>query len=290
MKHIILLFTSLLVISACVQNNPDPSWLEVTEWTLESNAINVDNEGELTHNFTDAWVFIDNKFIGVFEVPFKVPVLVSGNSQITLYPTIRNNGISATKKIYPFAEPFIIQGDLVQNETLTINPVTRYKDNTTITLWDFEDPANDGIDETPESNATLFVSTDPMILGPNNGNGVGQVNFDATNNRWQATNSQDLIGIPQQSAEVYLEVEYYNTLQIITGVLAIEPGTVTNNVNVQINAQDANDIEWKKIYLDLKTIVSGSVNAQAFRMTYDALLPDSLASAQINLDNIKLVY
>lgn len=283
----IFVITSFLLLG-CVKNNPDPSWLEVTEWTLQNNAINVNNEGELTHDFSDAWVFVNDRFIGVFEVPFRVPLLVSGDSKITLYPTIKNNGIAATKKIYPFVEPMILQAELVQNETLTINPVTYYKDQTIISLWDFEDPANDGMDETPQSSATLFVSTDPSILGANNGNGVGQVNFDQVNNRWQATCSDQYV-LPKSGAEVYVEIDYYNTLDLVTGVLAIEPGTVQNNVNVQINDQDPATIEWKKIYLDIKTIVSGSLNANAYQLTYDALLPDSLSSAQINLDNIKLV-
>lgn len=289
-KLVIYLFAGLL-FAGCVRNNPDPSWLEVNEWTLLSNPSLIDSQGELNHSITDAWVFIDNRFIGVFEVPFKIPLLESGtNMEITLYPTIRNNGISATKKIYPFYEPLIIQGDLVQNQTLTINPTTYYRDNCDITLWEFEDDANDGIEETVNSPATLFVDNDPAILGPYNGGGFGQVNFDATNNRWQATTAGLMTDIPQQGAEVYMEIDYYNTLDIVTGVVAHNNSTASGNVNVQINDQDPSTIQWKKIYCDLKTIVSGSIDANGFQLSFDALLPDSLSSAQINIDNIKLVH
>jgi len=290
MKKFVFFLCSVLLLAGCVRNNPDPSWLEVTEWTLESNPNLINTQGELNHAITDAWVFVDSRFIGVFEVPFRVPLLESGNKEITIYPTIRNNGISATKKIYPFYEPYIIQADLVQNQTLTINPTTFYKSNCSITLWEFEDQANDGIDETSISNATLFVDNDPSILGANNGAGFGQVNFDATNNRWQATNSGPLLNLPQQGAEVYMEIDYYNTLDLVTGVVAHDNTTAQGNINVQINDQDPTDIRWKKIYCDLKTIVSGSVNANGFQISFDALLPDSLSSAQINIDNIKVVH
>ena len=134
-KLTLFLFVSLL-FAGCVKNNPDPSWLEVNEWTLENN-ISI-TEGELVHDFSDAWVYVDDKLIGVFEVPFKIPLLLSGNSKITLYPTVRNNGISATKKIYPFVEPYIIEANLVQNQTLTINPTTKYYSQTTFRIWDLK--------------------------------------------------------------------------------------------------------------------------------------------------------
>ncbi|PWL27121.1 MAG: hypothetical protein DCO96_12345 [Fluviicola sp. XM-24bin1] len=290
MKKLALIAIVATILAGCVRNNPDPAWLEVTEWTFESNAIGVvGDEGILTHNFTDAWVFIDNKFIGVFEVPFKIPVLVSGESEIKLYPTIRNNGISATKKIYPYADPYIISANLVQNQTLTVNPVTRYKDNTTIRLWDFDDPGNLQIEAGQNSNTTLIFDNDPMVMTSINGSGYGHVNFTNSMNQWQAT-SLELSDVPQQQAEVYLEIDYYNTVPIVTGVIAVEPSAVTGNVNVQINSQDEAEIEWKKIYLDLKTIVSGYPNAYAYRLSFDAILPDSLQTGYINIDNMKLVH
>lgn len=290
MKKLALIAIVATILAGCVRNNPDPAWLEVTEWTFESNAIGVvGDEGILTHNFTDAWVFIDNKFIGVFEVPFKIPVLVSGESEIKLYPTIRNNGISATKKIYPYADPYIISANLVQNQTLTVNPVTRYKDNTIIRLWDFDDPGNLQIEAGQNSNTTLIFDNDPMVMTSINGSGYGHVNFTNSMNQWQAT-SLELSDVPQQQAEVYLEIDYYNTVPIVTGVIAVEPSAVTGNVNVQINSQDEAEIEWKKIYLDLKTIVSGYPNAYAYRLSFDAILPDSLQTGYINIDNMKLVH
>ena len=42
---------------------------------------------------------------GIFEVPFKIPILKSGSVSIKVYPVVKNNGISATKKIYPFLTP-----------------------------------------------------------------------------------------------------------------------------------------------------------------------------------------
>lgn len=288
MKKLLLFAVIGLLASSCVKNNPDPSWLEVTEWTLEANGLN-NVEGELTHNFTDAWVYVDNKLIGVFEVPFKIPLLLSGNSEIKLYPTVHNNGISATKKIYPFVEPYIIDAELVKNQTLTINPVTKYYTQTQFQIWDFEDGGNIGFEETPQSLAHISQSNDPAIKQWFNGNQFGRIDLDGTNYYWQASTNINMT-LPQNGAEVYLEVDYHNTSNIVTGVIAFESSNVVSNINVQMNAQDPSTVEWKKIYIDMKTIVSGSVNANYFRNSFEAILPDTLSTGQINIDNIKVVH
>ena len=107
MRYILLLFPVLLILSSCVKNNPQPVWLEINERTLQSNPNATDEQGEMTHNFSDVWVYVDNKVIGVFELPCKIPVLVSGAAKVQLYPTVRNNGIASTKKLYPFVEAFV---------------------------------------------------------------------------------------------------------------------------------------------------------------------------------------
>ena len=118
MKTIFVLFTLFLLFSGCVKNNPDPAWFEINTFTLVNNPSgNV--AGELTQNFTDAWVYVDSKLMGVFELPVKIPVLMEGVKKVQIFPTVRNNGISATKKIYPFTSAYEVEVDLVKNATIT---------------------------------------------------------------------------------------------------------------------------------------------------------------------------
>jgi len=46
----------------------------------------------------------------------------------------------------------------------------------------------------------------------------------------------------------------------------------------------------KKIYIELREVVSGSTNAEYFEISFDALLEEGISDAEINLDNIKVVY
>lgn len=284
--HILLILMSSLILNSCIKNNEDPSWIYVDVWTLEDNPSL--DEGELTANFTDAWVYIDDKLIGVFEVPFKIPILRSGASTIKLYPTILNNGISATKSQYPFVEPYTIQADLVQNEILHIQPVTRYYSNCQFTILDFED-ANLGFEDSPSSQANIIASNDPAVLESFNGNAFGRVTLTSSLFNWISSTNLSQV-LPKGGAPVYLEIDYHNTAPVVTGVLAIDGSSVAQNPNVQLNAQEAGAAVWKKIYIELKTIVSGSPTADFFEHSFEAQLPVGMSEAQINLDNIKIIH
>lgn len=290
MKTLLPFIGSLLLLSSCVKNNPAPVWLSVSEWQLESNGLG-SPEGELTENLSDAWVYVDNQFVGIFEVPFKIPLLVNGsNKSVRIYPTIKNNGISATKKIYPFLEPFEVFADLVQNDTLHLDPTTRYYQQVDFTIWDFES-ADSGIEESPSSSAALVMVSDPSIIQPFNGGQFARVVLDETNSNWIASTNFEHI-LPKGGAEVYLEVDYHAEADVVTGVLAIDGTEVTQNPNVQFNGQDPDSVtvEWKKIYIDMSTIVSGSPTADFFRNSFEAILPSGKTQAIINIDNIKVVH
>jgi len=290
MKTFLVFFGSLVFLASCVKNNQPPVWLEVNDWQLVANGTN--DEGQLTENISDAWVYVDNKLVGVFEVPFKIPLLVSGsNKNITLYPTIKNNGISATKIIYPFLEPYSITADLIENDTVTISPVTSYYPATQFTVLDFEDGTNLGFEESPYSLVSIVSSNDPTIIQPFNETQFGRVQLTDVDNLWIATTNLDQ-QLPQSGAEVYLEVDYHSTVDVVTGVIAVDGSEVTENPNVQFNGQDPDSVAvvWKKIYIDLKTIVSGSTTADFFEHSFEAILPEGETSGEINIDNVKVVH
>lgn len=288
MKMRFILSVSLLVVlSGCIKNNPDPSWIEVGVWTLEENQAG-NPAGELTQNITDAWVYVDDKFIGVFEVPFKIPLLLEGAKTVKLYPTILNNGISATKKIYPFLEPYEIALELKPNEVSTIQPVTRYYSTVQFTILDFED-ANLGFEESPSTPTNIYASNDPEIIQPFNGNSFGRVSLTSAQPSWNAATNLDK-NLPRNGAEVYLEIDYHNTASVVTGVLGISSAEIKENPNVQLNAQSPEEVKWKKIYIELTTIVSGSPNAEYFEHSFESQLKEGATSAEINLDNIKVVH
>lgn len=285
----ILFILPILLLLGCVKNNADPAWLEVTEWTLLSNTSLSGAEGELTHNFSDAWVYINDEVIGVFEVPFKIPLLQSGPCTIKLYPTVKNNGIAATKKIYPFMEVFQVSTELIKNQTTTLNPVTKYSSVSQFSIEDFEDPLNLNIMVDQNTSAIKSTPTSNLDLQPFNGNFYGLIELNTIDSTWIAS-TQNQLAITK-GREAYLEIDYYNTNSIATGVIYVKPDNTTqNNPNYGMQAQDANSVQWKKIYIDLKELIGYSPNGSNFLQSFIARLDEGKNEGEIRLDNIKVVY
>ncbi|MFM7684059.1 MAG: hypothetical protein ACKO7P_15150 [Bacteroidota bacterium] len=279
----------LFICSSCLKNNPEPAYLEVNEWTLESNVSLSGQEGELTHNFSEAWVYVNDEIIGVFELPFKIPILKSGAMNIKIYPAVKNNGIAATKKIYPFMEVFEVNSELTENQTLTLNPITKYKSITQFWIEDFEDPLNVKIDVDQNTSAILTTPTSNQNLEPFNGNFYGKINLNATDSSWIAS-TRDQLAI-QKGREAYLEIDYYNTNSLLTGVLYVNPdNTTTNNPHITITPQDIGSIRWKKIYIDLKELIGYSPNGSNILQSLIATLDEGKTEGEIRIDNIKVVY
>jgi len=275
-----------ILLSSCVKNNPDPSWLEVNEWQLNNNIELSGLEGELTESITNAKVWVNDDLLGIFQVPFRIPVLKSGPCNVRIAPVVINNGISATKKVYPFLNVYEIDAELVQNETLTINPVTSYKSITNFWVEDFED-INNSIENDPNTSlATLQLSNEN--LAEFNGNFCGKVVLNENDTTWVA-NTTDQLAIPKGS-ECYLEIDYYVTNDLYTGLLYVSPDATTNNVNIRLNGQEPDVAVWKKIYIELKELVTASPNQTLFLQTFSAFLDEGDTEGLIYIDNIKVLW
>ncbi len=281
------------ILNSCVKNNEDPSWIEITEWQLIKNPNEQYPSGVLTSNLTNAWVYVNNKIIGVFELPCKIPVLESGTVEIKVFPAILNNGISATKKIYPFMEPVTISANLIQNEVFHIDPVTQYYAQTKFTFENFEDPTIK-LEDGPTSLANLQVVSDANIIDPTiNGTKFCKIVLSDAANNWIAstTFNNGALNMPLPSGkEVYLEIDYYNTNRFTSGLLGISQNGIQDNPNVQMNPQDPNSVRWKKIYIELREVVSGMTTADYFEFSFQALIDDGETDGIICIDNIKAVY
>lgn len=282
MKHFILISTIALCFVGCIKNNEIPSYIKINKWVLEDNVNSTHNAGELTHNLSNAWVYVDNKLLGVFELPCTVPVLQTGSAEIRIYPAILNNGIASTKKIYPFVEYHTSYVTLASNEITEINPVTRYKANVQFWIEDFEN-ATFKLSEGNPSPASLVVESNS-----NNTNRYGRVFLNASQNAWAAYTTEELV-FPV-GTDVYLEIDYLNTNNVVTGLLINKAdGTSENNINIQMNQQADGEAIWKKIYIDLKELVNVS-GGTGFLQTFQAALDDGDSEGLIYIDNIKVVH
>ncbi len=283
MKFLIFVSVSLFLFSGCVKNNALPVFLEISAWTLNDNP-SIAEEGAPTHNFSNAWVYVDGKVIGVFEVPCKIPVLTSGEHKITLFPTILNNGISSTKKIYPFVKPYEITLTMTEGESYAISPQTMYYDNVHFWIEDFENANVKLVEDTQYSLTTLQVENNTSI-GP--WGKYGHVHVTSTDSMWVGVTTDQML-LPKSGAEVYFEINYRNDNSILYGLQTFTSGTQADFPLVQMNAQ--NNMIWKKMYIDLKTNVSSATSANYFKHFLRISYSNGLSAGDAFIDNIKVVY
>lgn len=281
MRNILIICGAFWILSGCYKNIPNPSWLEIKKFTVVANPLL--SEGELGMNaFTNGWVYINDKFIGVFELPCKIPVNLSGSSSVRVYPTILNNGISATKKNYPFTKAYEEVVDLKQNEVTVIEPVTNYLDGTLFNIEDFQGGANK-ISSGGTSNTNLLIET----VG---GNSYGRVYLTPEASIWAAYMSSAGDDEPftfKVGSQIYLEFECKNDQPFSTTfIYGKQDGTINEQNNVRISATNP---EWKKVYIELTEIITNS-NASYFWFGFKCELPAGQSNATILLDNIKIVY
>ena len=283
----VLLYIVLIgVLSACIKNNPDPSWIEVNPFVLVSNPSLSGSEGQLTKDFRDVWLYIDDQMIGCFQTPFKIPVLKEGNVNIKIYPAVRNNGIATDKKIYPFMNVYEINSKLVKNQTLTVNPVTSYVNNSNFWIEDFEDASIKIQDDPNTSLASLFISSDNLT--PFNGFNYGKVVLTELDSVWVANTTEQLS--IAKNKPCFMEVDYYNTNSFVQGFLALNTNGNIYQDNTGFNEQPVSTVKWKKMYIELTELIGNSTNVSNFIQTFKAKLDSLQTETFICIDNIKIVY
>ncbi|MEI8117311.1 MAG: hypothetical protein WCH03_07210 [Flavobacteriia bacterium] len=283
----VLLYLVLVgLLSACIKNNPNPSWIAVNPFVLVANPSLSGSEGQLSQDIRDVWLYIDDQMIGCFQTPFKIPILKDGNVNIKIYPAVRNNGIASDKKIYPFMNFYEINSKLVKDQTLTVNPVTNYVDNLNFWIEDFEDASIKIQDDPNTSIASLFVSSDNLT--PFNGFNYGKVVLNETDSVWVA-NTTEQLSIPKNKP-CFIEVDYYNTNTFVQGFLALSLNGNFYQDNAGFNEQTFNAVKWKKMYIELTELIGNSINGSNFVQTFKANLDSLQTETFICIDNIKIVY
>ena len=284
MKWVRLSFIIPFFFLNCHKEQAKVSWIKIDKWELLSNSEIQMDEGELTHNINQVFLNMEGEAIGVFELPAKIPLIKDGLTNLILIPGVLNNGIRETKIRYPFFQNFSIDVDLSFGDTISIEPTTKYLDNVKFLIEDFESPAMNF--ETDESSlAQLYRDNDSEFL--KYGNFYGR--FDL--------NDQDSIftGLttfgeqwPKQNRPVYLELDYIISNSVLTSVLSFGNGLFYEDINVQVMPRG--EPEWRKIYIELREIVSFRNNAPFNEAAFTSILDLPGEETFVILDNIKIVY
>lgn len=271
---------------SCEVINPEediPAYLNIASFTLADNAGI--EEFSLGSKIVAANVLVNERSVGVIPIPGTIPVFADGEATISLDPLVQLNGAGDALQIYPFWERVILSETLTVNDTLIINPQTKYLSEATVFGSDFS--GNDILfAQDLDENLQTFVSVTGEGAQPGEGT-AGRIVLTSENSRFDgATAEAELIDV-SNATRAYLEVQYKTDTNLIFGILDKTDNTGTIFREYGVLPKDS----WNTIYFDMNALLL-TQGIGRFQLTLSASYPtgSGLDEAIILLDNIKVVY
>lgn len=287
---ILLAFT--MVFTSCEEYTNDgiPSFIQIDSVDFYTS----NNQGTDYQKIYDVWVYIDNKHVGVYELPALFPVLYKGQHEIIIRPGIQVNGIAATRMYYPFFTRDTMTVDLVQDEILNLSgeltPTFTYMPQTTFKwMEDFESFQSDLV-KTTKSNTVVHIYSGDERDMEHGGNVCGQIVLKDSTTYFEVYNNEKLYDIPSLGDNVYLEISYKCDDVMTVGIYAYyDYGS--NIVQTPIMRCNPTD-EWKKVYVYMTNTIANYFSADSFRiyLSGGSIAEETTERKEFYIDNLKLLY
>jgi len=273
------------IISSCNIINPDeeiPAYVEVRGINVGSNYL---TQGTTSANITDVWVYAEGVLLGVYELPARIPILLSGKHKISFGAGIKANGISSTSEFYNLYKFHEVELDLIPGQVTVVDTFTVNYFSALQYTWyeDFEKDTSGGgisLDTTGISLADIF----PDSVDVFEGNRSLKMQVTTAQNFIECRSVGDGYPLPV-GKDVYLEMDYKCTQPFVMGLIG-----VTTNGDKLIPIIRLNEkAEWNKIYIRLGPYVNFNVTAFKFKVYFRLALQAPLTEGTVYLDNLKLI-
>lgn len=268
---------------ACTKGDKVPAYVEIPAVTMTTTS----GQGGATSKITDAWVTVDERLIGVWELPARIPVLGEGRQVIGVTPAIKRNGAFDDRLRYPFYRTWSAEVELRREGTTAIAPTTSYIDQALVWQEGFEDPFS-LITAAPGSQVQLqrfTPATNPELVFLENSPCAGLL-LDATNRYARIETDEDFVSY---GGPTFLELDHRSDLLITVGIKYVASGIVRSEPFIYLPPTHRSDgtMPWNKVYVDLSPLFNTAVSQRDIFI--EAELPASRSEARIYLDNIKLL-
>ena len=281
MPYILLMLC--LIFFSCEVINPEEnitSTIFIDDIELEINS----NLGTKTSNITDAWLYIDDQFLGVFPLPAQIPVLKSGQQEIIIEAGIKKNGITASRISYPLFDRFETSKELIPNQICSIFPVVNYKINTFPYQENFEGNGtilNVLTDSINHSIEKIYSNINDPILG----NTYGKIVISGEEGEIFECRTNSII-LPKDR-QVFLEMDYKSSSTFVVGIYATNSQTTQKTAIIYLNDKE----DWNKTYISLNESISTFGNAYSnYNIFFGMSRNIEQESNELLLDNIRIVY
>lgn len=281
--------------SCADKEEPIPAYLYIP--TIELEVSEDGSQGGNTHDIVDAWVYVNGKLIGVFEMPSTIPILASGTSKINVFAGIKKNAITRQRIRYPLYRSFDIDLGLTPGVVDTLIPRVVYNQNAKFSwLEDFED-GNVSLEKSGVSTTydILSITTDSADVFAYNGTTntrSGKVNIPTGFQIFENRTRKDY-ELPRFGQDIYLELNFKCNTEFVVGMYALFGTSVQGYypvVNLFSTVDETGVMQWKKVYISLSEDVNNPAYNGAVFKPFLKAQSNSAANPQLFFDNIKLVH
>ncbi|HRD51232.1 MAG TPA: hypothetical protein PKY96_01150 [Flavobacteriales bacterium] len=277
----LLLFIS--PTAACTKGDKVPAYVDVGPMSMSTTWA----QGGATCKVTDAWITVNERLVGVWELPARVPILAEGPNVIGVVPAIKRNGAFDDRLRYPFYKPWSATVDLMREGTSSVSPTTSYTDETLVWQEGFEDLFSQ-FTHTANSDVELqrfTPATHPDLIYLENGPCAGLL-LDADHRFARIETDEDFL---TYGGPAFMEIDHRSDIFITVGVKYFAGGLERYEPYVYLPPTRRADggMPWNKVYLDLSAFFNSAVSERDVYI--EAQLPASRSSAEIYLDNIKIL-
>lgn len=277
MRIKLLIFLSTIFLYSCQEDGAVPSFIEIVDYELTTEL----GEGTDNDKITDAWIFVDGKSLGAYELPSTLPIISDGPVQLDIWPVIKENGVLANSIIYPFYTKMSGTYTFNPEETTKLDLQTTYRDDLTFeVVEDFEGGHffTDDVDGDPAT--TITVTSVDAFEGGSSGRIV--LNED---NPYLEAGWKDLF-YPERAELAWVELNYKTNIPFVIGLRGVKDGMPVGDYNTFINTKN----EWNKIYFNFSSLIDPTIfdAAQLVIVAGWTSILD-VEEAEILIDNVKFI-
>lgn len=273
-----------VVFFSCNPEEQQPAYVTFEGFNFSADAD--DGEGSSSAAIENVWVFADNVFLGVYDLPARIPLLLSGPTSLRFEAGVKENGLSSLPNIYPFYEAVNREVELIPGETVAIGRQNiSYRDDVNFGFIEGFEPNEQRVFNTVLVGAGPIATTIESVF---EGQASGVIRLSDSNSVVEILADEIFENIISQAEtpRLWLEMDFRSEALALFGISG------TNRDGFEFRAFDPGFVpreEWTKIYFNLSILYANN-RTEIFQVGIASILPEGTTEADIFLDNIKLLY
>ena len=286
LQSTIFLFVLVVLASSytsCELINPEeqiPSFLRIDSFSLSANGT---TEGNSASQFSDAWVYNNEKLVGIYELPAIVPILQAGEANIRIRGGIKLNGQVGSRIPNLYTKDYQAVIELFPDSQLHVNPTLKFNNWVHFDWLEDFDSFGISLAKTDASEGDLS-----RIDGAEANDGESlKLSLNADQLLFECKKVGNPIVLPGGGTPVLIEFTYRCNNAFVFGLFSNDlTGTVQNPIIV-LNPSE----QWNHVYINLTSAASSNPNYTGHLPFFGFIKDEDVAGESfVYLDNIRLLH